>query len=61
MTDHSLPPATREYLTHVSLQPLWAALRSRLEGNGLQINGALTFALDEPGTCLLYTSDAADE
>lgn len=50
MTANSLPLATREYLTHGSLQPLWAALRIRLEGNGIQVTGALTLALNEPGS-----------
>jgi uncharacterized protein (TIGR02679 family) len=40
----------RDYLSDDSLQPLWAALRKRLEGNGLQVTGALTLDLDETGT-----------
>ena len=50
MSQSSLPPATREYLGDASLRPLWAGMRKRLEGNGLQVTGALALDLDESGT-----------
>lgn len=42
----SLPPAIRDYLTDPALLPVWQALRSRLESNGLQLTGTIAVSVD---------------
>lgn len=49
----SLPPQTREYLTHPSLAPLWAAVRNRLEKNRLAASGTVSLTVDDIGADLL--------
>lgn len=49
MTDPALPPATRDYLLHPDLAPLWDAVRGRLERNGIQVTGTVTVTLEEQG------------
>jgi hypothetical protein len=49
----TLTTETWDYLNNPSLQPLWGALRNRLEGNGLQSSGMLAIDLGETGTELL--------
>ncbi|WP_440219890.1 TIGR02679 family protein [Dietzia sp. MNB45] len=49
MTDQALPPATRDYLLHPGLAPLWDVVRGRLERNGIQVTGTVTVPLDEHG------------
>ncbi len=49
MTDPALPSATRDYLLHPDLAPLWEAVRGRLERNGIQVTGTVTVTLDEQG------------
>ncbi|MAO81305.1 MAG: TIGR02679 family protein [Nocardioides sp.] len=49
MTDHALPPATREYLLHLDLMPLWDAVGGRLERNGIQVTGTVSVTLNEQG------------
>lgn len=44
-----LPAAVREYLSTPAIDPLWAAVRSRLERNGLNSRGAVTVLLDDSG------------
>lgn len=44
-----LPPQTRAYLDHSSLERLWSDVRTRLERNGLQATGVLTVDLEEEG------------
>ena len=44
-----VPPVLREYLLAPSLQPLWAALRERLQRNGHAVRGAVTVPLDDDG------------
>lgn len=45
-TDRALPPALHAYLSAASLAPLWRAVRTRLEGNGLEPTGTITAHLD---------------
>lgn len=49
MTGPALPPATRDYLLHPDMAPLWDAVRGRLERNGIQVTGTVTVTLDEQG------------
>ncbi|HTW16290.1 MAG TPA: TIGR02679 family protein [Nocardioides sp.] len=49
MTEPVLPPATRDYLLHPDLAPLWDAVRGRLERNGIQVTGIVTVLLEEQG------------
>ncbi|HZC70232.1 MAG TPA: TIGR02679 family protein [Jatrophihabitans sp.] len=44
-----LPEALREYLSADSLQPVWAALRERLERTGHSLNGKLTIEVGHDG------------
>lgn len=44
-----LPDATRAYLSHPSLEMLWAAARKRLEGNRLSPTGTVQVLLDWEG------------
>ncbi|HEY1616097.1 MAG TPA: TIGR02679 family protein [Streptosporangiaceae bacterium] len=44
-----LPAGLRAYLSAKSLQPLWPALRERLERTGHAISGAVTVDLDDDG------------
>jgi uncharacterized protein (TIGR02679 family) len=44
-----LPPATRGYLSAPSLQPLWGALRERLERSGHAVRGTIAVRLDDDG------------
>ncbi len=44
-----IPPPLRDYLLAPSLQPLWAALRMRLQRNGLAVRGLVTVPLDDDG------------
>jgi uncharacterized protein (TIGR02679 family) len=53
ITGKGLPPKTREYLTHPSLAPLWAAVRSRLEKNRLAASGTVSLIVDDVGADLL--------
>src|SRR5207248_1641251 len=47
MSGKSLPPQLRGYLSPPPLAQVWAAARTRLERNGLQVAGTLTLDLDE--------------
>ncbi|OLE28242.1 MAG: TIGR02679 family protein [Catenulispora sp. 13_1_20CM_3_70_7] len=47
MSATSLPPQLRAYLSTPALAQVWAAARTRLERNGLQLTGALTLDLDD--------------
>ena len=47
MSGESLPPQLRGYLSAPALAQVWEATRTRLERNGLQVAGTLTFDLDE--------------
>jgi uncharacterized protein (TIGR02679 family) len=43
------PPALRQYLLAPSLQPLWSALRRRLQRNGHAVRGSVGVQLDDDG------------
>jgi uncharacterized protein (TIGR02679 family) len=45
-TPPALPPHLRDYLSAPALSPVWAAARSRLERNGLNLTGTITVDLD---------------
>jgi uncharacterized protein (TIGR02679 family) len=49
MTNPALPPVTRDYLLHPDLEPVWVAIRGRLERTGIQVTGTVTVALEEQG------------
>ena len=44
-----LPYELRDYLLAPSLQPLWSALRMRLQRNGHAVSGSVAVQLDDDG------------
>jgi len=44
-----MPARLRAYLANEHLAPLWAAVRTRLEGNGLNVAGTMDIVLDPGG------------
>ncbi|GLX97652.1 TIGR02679 family protein [Herbidospora sp. NBRC 101105] len=49
----TIPPATRRYLSDPCLDPLWAAVRRKLERQRLAIEGVVTVTLDDSGAAHL--------
>src|SRR5690349_18327418 len=48
-----LPDQVHRYLSQPALQPVWTAIRSKLEGTRLSIAGSVTVTLDDTGADLL--------